>query len=266
MDFDTNTSAVLRVQRTARYRGAMLMTFGLILLGGAAGIAHGLDFDTRRTIALCLIPGIMMLWALVRILMKQVIRANGVFGRGSELMQGSCRLDLDSRSWQLRGLQSDDAAKLVVGRGDAAVDVAIIKTNGLYVPAAIRVSQADAGSVWKPVFTVARDPKSLNDYLLLVAEGRCHGIGGKVKQLQEGLEFLQGIVEASFPGKHVGRRLLLYPETADGFANAAMFGLAGVAASAAINSWKRDAAANEAAEGKLREAMDASGWKLEAGQ
>lgn len=266
MDFDANTSAILRVQRSARARGALLMTLGLILLGGAAGLAHGLDLDTRKTIALCLIPGIMMLWALVRILQKQVIRADGVFGQGSVQMQGSCRLDLDRRSWLLRGLQSDDAAKLVVGQGDVAVDVSIIKTNGLYVPAAIRVSQEDVGSVWKPLFTIARNPKAASDYLLVVAGGRCHGIGGKIKQLQEGLEFLQGIVEASFPGKHVSRRLLLYPETADGFANAAMFGLAGVAASAAINSWKRDAAAHEAAEGKLREAMDASGWKLEAGQ
>jgi hypothetical protein len=266
MDFDARTFAVVVAHRGSRSRGVPLMIVGLPILVAVILLGPALELETRKTIALCLLPGALTLWGLILVLRKQVITADGWYGRGSEMSLGRCRLDLDLRyGGEVRALEPSDETMLVAGRGNLSLDVSIVKANGTYVGIAVRLSQADGDGVSKPLFTVAREPKSVQDLILLITNSHRYGLGAKLKDVGTWLTMLEGVVESAFPGLHLERRVLLYPDTVDGAAAAFTFGIVGAIAAGVANAAKRGAMASEAAEGELHTAMTDIGWRLEAG-
>ena len=269
MDVDTKTSAIVVTYRDASTRGVLLIALGVLLTWIAVLVDRDLKLDAIKTIVLYGIPAALMLWGILRLVVKRQLRGYGVFGQGSDVMLGQCRLDLKQNyGGDFYGCRAIDDAKPVVRPSDVAVDVAVLKAKGMYSIVAVTLAQRDAEGHPQPFVTVARDPKSFARFglIFLITNGRCYGLGGKVEHVREWLVMLQDILAAEVPGVRASKRLLLYPDTAEWFANTMVFGIVGAIASGAFDASKRESVEREVAAGELRRTADELGWKLETGR
>jgi hypothetical protein len=268
VDIDSKTSAIVVTYRDARTRGVLLITLGVLLTWIAVLVDRDLKLDAMKTIVLYGIPAAMTIWGILRLVVKRELRGYGISSQGSGVMLGQVRLDMRQKyGGEFYGCRSIDATNVAVRQGDMVVDVALLNAKGMYSVVAVMLSQNDVEGTMKPLATVARDGKSFARFglIFLVTNGRCYGLGGKVGNVREWMVMLHDILESAFPGVRASKRLLLYPDTADWFANTMTFGLAGAIASGAFDASKRESAAREVAEGELRHIADELGWKLEAG-
>jgi hypothetical protein len=269
MDTDTRTSGIVVLYRDTNTRAVLLIALGVLLAWLALLVARDVRLDSVKMVLLYGLAAALVLWGILRLVVKRDPLAYGLFGQGRDVVLGRCRLNMVLKyGGEFRGCRAVGETASVTQPSELTIDVAVLKARGMYSVVAVALGQRDAEGRLQPFVTVARDPKSFARFglLFLITDGRCYGLGGNAEHVREWLLMIAAILSSAFPGVRASRRLLLYPDTANWLANTLVFGVAGAIASGAFDASKREAAEREVAEGELRDIADELGWRLETGR